>query len=86
MVLKRQSCMYNLGCRSMSGIRVGRARVAAPPDGTRAQFAYDRNAMKKLALSIAACITAGGHANDRSTIGLGDSASSAADRRHDVRR
>ncbi|WP_269434783.1 hypothetical protein [Burkholderia latens] len=42
--------------------------------------------MKKLALSIAACITAGGHANDRSTIGLGDSASSAADRRHDVRR
>jgi len=50
--------------------------TAAPPDGTPAQFASDRNAMKKLALSIAlACIAVGAHAKDWSTIRFGVDAS-----------
>ncbi len=50
--------------------------AAATPDGTRAQIAYDRNAMKKLALSIAlACIAVGAHAKDWSTIRFGVDAS-----------
>ncbi len=50
--------------------------AAATPDGTRAQFAYDRNAMKKLALSIAlACLAVGAHAKDWSTIRFGVDAS-----------
>ncbi len=67
--------MYNLGAvkRTAPGLE---GFTAATPGGTRVQFAHDRNAMKKLALSIAlACIAVGAHAKDWSTIRFGVDAS-----------
>ncbi len=67
--------MYNLGVVKRTALGL-EGFTAATPDGTRAQFAYDRNAMKKLALSIAlACIAVGAHAKDWSTIRFGVDAS-----------